>query len=338
MKFSRDDCELRRPIASGGMATLFVGRAVGLNADVAVKVLHLHLADDPEFTLMFHDEATLAASLIHPNIVRTYGANLEPPTPFIVMELVNGPNLAQIFGQVGLPLPPESALTIFSDVLNGLHAAHELRDSDGKPLGVVHRDVTPHNILVNRQGVSKLSDFGVAQSRARLSSTNPGVVKGKFAYFAPEQLNGLELDRRADVYCCAVGLWEALTGHRPFSAPRLDELVAAIRRGSRPPLAEIAPELPAPLIQSIERALSTNPDERFETAAAFARALNPTETADEHCARQQRLATELAARGCFDTPPASGPWHAPSPPAPSPANREALLATLKQLRELETTD
>ena len=210
--------EALRPIASGGMATVYLGRAEGARGferQVAIKAMHPHLADDPEFVTMFLDEARMAANIRHPNVVPTLDVAEEGGQLFLIMEYIEGFSLHAMKralkkqnGSVPLPI----ALRIALDMLAGLHAAHELTSSDGAPMKLVHRDVSPQNVLVGVDGVSRIMDFGIARAEIRITATQGSQVKGKTAYMAPEQIRAQPIDRRCDVYAAGIVTWELITG------------------------------------------------------------------------------------------------------------------------------
>ncbi len=267
------------PIASGGMATVYLGKAVGAGGferRVAIKVMHPHIADDPEFEAMFLDEARLAARIHHPNVVATLDIQKTDEAMFLVMEYVEGCSLREILkplrkakGRMAIG----NALRILVDALAGLHAAHELTGKDGSPLDLVHRDVSPHNILVGADGITKITDFGVARASARLTSTRGGQLKGKIAYMPPEQGRGDEIDRRADVYAAGVVLWETLVGRRLFRAEHDGALVAMVLAGATIAPRELVPFIPEEIDAVCMKALACTPAERYPSAAAFADAL-----------------------------------------------------------------
>lgn len=275
--------ELIRPIASGGMATVHLGRVVGAGGFqrlVAIKLMHPHIASDPEFVGMFLDEARLAAGIRHPNVVATLDIEQSDGGLGLVMEYVEGSAAHMLIKalrseQQRLPLPV--ALRIVLDALAGLHAAHELRGPDGRPLGLVHRDVSPQNVLIGIDGVSRITDFGVARAEARISSTRGSQVKGKVPYMSPEQLRAEEIDRRSDVYAIGVVLWELLTGQRLFKAPSDGALVASVMSGPRASPAQVDPAIPPALDAVCMRALAAT-NARFATAAEFADALEDAAT------------------------------------------------------------
>ncbi len=271
--------QLHRALASGGMATVHLGRLrsdTGLGRTVALKRMHPHFSTDPSFVAMFFDEARLAMRLQHPNIVPTFDVVSEDHELLLVMEYIHGESLAGLLRAAGVSgerVPPAVASSILCAVLAGLHAAHEARSEDGAPLDIVHRDVSPQNVMVGVDGVARLLDFGVAKAAGRVHATTQGQVKGKFAYMAPEQLTNGEVDRRADVFAAAVVLWETLTGERLFGGDTPAALVHAVLSADvRPPSARV-PSLPAAVDAVVLRGLARQKRERFATARDMAAAL-----------------------------------------------------------------
>ena len=267
--------EVLGELARGGMATvhLAVVRAVGgFERTVAIKCCHPHLASDPEFVAMFHDEARIAAGIHHPNVIATLDAGSEGSVLYHVMEYVEGTRLADLVRAAwssGVRIPVPVVVRIVIDMLHGLHAAHELRSSDGQPLEVVHRDVSPQNVMVGVDGVSRIMDFGIARAAARSAMTATGVVKGKFAYMAPEQLLGQEVDRRSDIFAAGVVLWEALASTRLFAADSHGETVQRVLHAPVAPPSTVNADA-APLDTIVLRALARSSDDRYATAADFA--------------------------------------------------------------------
>ncbi|HSQ67748.1 MAG TPA: serine/threonine-protein kinase, partial [Polyangiaceae bacterium] len=207
-------------IASGGMATVHLGRLlgpVGFSRTVAIKRLHPHFARDPEFVAMFLDEARLAARIRHPNVVSTLDVVVLQGELFVVMDYVHGEALSKLIRANGA-VPPPIAASIIAGVLYGLHAAHEAKTDDGAPLHIVHRDISPQNVLVGVDGSARVVDFGVAKAVGRLQTTREGALKGKIAYMSPEQISTDSVDRRTDIYAASVVLWEMLTGKRLYQA------------------------------------------------------------------------------------------------------------------------
>ncbi len=271
--------EMLSQLASGGMATVYVARAqgvAGFERLVAIKVLHPHLAHDEEFISMFLDEARLAARIRHPNVVPTLDiSDSQGDGYFLVMEYIEGDHLGALLREAargGQRLPVGVTLRILVDALEGLGAAHTLKDGDGKALAIVHRDISPHNILLGTDGVARITDFGVAKAEVRLSSTRDGQFKGKLAYMAPEQASNGTADQRSDLFSMGIVLWESLTGRRLFRADNNGELLNRLLNAPIPVPSEYVPEL-APLDEVLRKALAREPAERFQTAAELVEAI-----------------------------------------------------------------
>ncbi len=265
-------------IASGGMASVHFGRLLGgagFSRTVAIKRLHPHLAEDPEFLSTMIDEARLAARIHHPNVVPTLDVVSSDGELLLVMEYVRGEALSRLIkiesarGRV-MPLPITSAIVL--GALHGLHAAHEATSDQGAALGIVHRDVSPQNILVGVDGLARVIDFGIAKAAGRLQMTREGTVKGKIAYMAPEQLGGAEVTRSADVYAMGVVLWESLTGRRLFQADSDAALAVKVVNGAKEPPSTYT-RVPPSLDALVMRALARAPDRRFATAREMAELL-----------------------------------------------------------------
>lgn len=269
---------LHREIASGGMASVHLGRLlgpVGFARTVAIKRLHAQFAKDPEFVAMFMDEARVAARIRHPNVVPTLDVVAEHGELFLVMEYVEGESLSRLVRLLkgrNEPFPVPIAAAIVSGVLQGLHAAHEARGEGGEPLDIVHRDVSPQNVIVGVDGTARVLDFGIAKAAGRLQSTREGQLKGKVSYMPVEQIQGV-VTRRTDVYSAAVVLWELLAGQRLFQGADAVEILNAVVAADVPPpsrhRAEVSPALDALVL----RALSRDPRARPATARELARAL-----------------------------------------------------------------
>ncbi len=276
--------ELLGELATGGMATVYLGRMrrpMGFARLVAIKCMHPQYARDPSFASMFLDEARLTARLRHPNIVPTLDIVADGGHLLIVMEYVAGESLAGLLRLVrdaGDRIPVTVASAIIHDLLLGLHEAHEARDDDGSPLAIIHRDVSPQNVIVGLDGLARVLDFGVAKARSRIHHSNEGEIKGKIPYMPPEQLFGESLDRRADIYAAGVLLWEALTGTRLFDGSSEESLVRRIDAGAiaapSTRATGVSPELDALVL----RALCKDPEGRFPTALAMAEALSSIAT------------------------------------------------------------
>jgi serine/threonine protein kinase len=274
-----DRFELISELASGGMATVFLARlggAGGFQRLYAIKRLHPHLATDREFIQMFLDEARLAARIHHPNVVPIHEIGITPSGYYLVMEYIEGDTAARLFARsagAGKKLPIAVGMRIMLDALAGLHAAHELRDDEGKPLEIVHRDVSPQNILVGVDGVSRITDFGVARAATRLSTTRSGQLKGKLAYMAPEQARAGGLDRRADIFAMGVCLWETLAFRRLFKGDGDAETLNRVLYEPIPTLESAVPDIPPVLNAIVMKALERDPTKRFSSAAEMADAL-----------------------------------------------------------------
>lgn len=273
-------CELLVRIGRGGMATVWVARQHGATPDedrlVAIKVMLAELAEDPAFVRMFRDEVTLIEAIDHPNVVEVYDVGLHQDAMYMVMEWVEGESLHSLMAEAGkrAPIPSEIAVRIIADAAAGLHAAHELRGSDGQPLGVVHRDVSPQNILIGTDGRVKLVDFGVAKAVGRLSeSTRAGQLKGKFGYMAPEQVRGSDVDRRADVFALGIVLYELTTNQRLFRGETDIATLKKVLAGVVPPPSSAAPGYSPALERIVLRALHRDASARFQTAAELETAL-----------------------------------------------------------------
>jgi serine/threonine protein kinase len=266
-------------IACGGMAAVHVGRLVGpvgFSRTVAIKRLHPQFAKDPEFVTMFLDEARLAARVRHPNVVPTLDVVAAQGELFLVMEYVQGESFARLLHVTksnGQRIPRDIVCAVLASVLHGLHAAHEAKSERGEALGIVHRDVSPQNILVGVDGIARVLDFGIAKAAGRAQVTREGQVRGKMAYIAPEQLQHGSANRKADVYAAAVVLWEALTGERLFLADSEAATIARVLTGEVVPPSSLVPDVPSELDAVVMRGLNRDPSERFETARDMARAL-----------------------------------------------------------------
>jgi len=266
-------------IAAGGMAAVHFGRLLGqagFSRTVAIKRLHPHLAQDPEFVSMLLDEARLAARIRHPNVVSTLDVVALEGELLVVMEYVHGDSLARLLGTLrkeGARVPPAIASAIVSSVLYGLHAAHEATSESGEPLGIIHRDVSPQNVMVGTDGIARVVDFGVAKAAGRIQETREGQLKGKIRYMAPEQLKRGELDRAADIYAASVVLWECLVGRRLFDDDNEWKIADAILAGVTTAPSKLVPGVPAELDAIVLRGLSTDRTLRFRTAFDMAAAL-----------------------------------------------------------------
>jgi len=268
-------------IASGGMASVHLGRlcaAVGFSRTVAIKYLHPHFARDSEFISMFLDEVRLVSRIQHPNVAAPLDVVLleDSEELFLIMEYIHGVTLARLLKSavaMNASVPPAISANIMSGALHGLHAAHEAMDEYGAPLHIVHRDVSPHNIMVGADGVPRVLDFGVAKAVSRIQSTQVGQVKGKVAYMAPEQMKQGPVDRRADIFAAGIVFWEALTLQRLFE---VDNPVAAVSKVLTAPIDPPSTKNPhvSPALDSVTlKALHRDVNQRFQTAREFAEAI-----------------------------------------------------------------
>jgi serine/threonine protein kinase len=258
------------------MATVHFGRLsgpAGFSRTVAIKRLHPNLAKDPEFVAMFLDEARLAARIRHPNVIPTLDVVATEGEIFLVMDYVQGESLGRLRAAMRAmkrTTDPRIVAAVMSGVLHGLHAAHEAKSEQGQSLNIVHRDVSPQNILVGVEGVARVLDFGVAKAMGRVQSTREGQIKGKIAYMPPEQLRGGKVTRQADVYAAAVVTWETLTGQRLFSGEHEGALVTSILMEPIKAPSEVAPHVPAEFDRVVMRGLERDPAMRYATARDMA--------------------------------------------------------------------
>jgi serine/threonine-protein kinase len=292
---------LHDAIASGGMATVHLGRmatTAGVARTVAIKRMHPHLIAEAEFSSMFLDEARLAMRIQHPNVVGTFDVVATETELLLVMDFVLGESLDRLLRKAratGRAPPVRVICSVLAGVLAGLHAAHEARDESGAPLDIVHRDVSPQNVLVGVDGVPRVVDFGVAKAAGRLHTTEEGRIKGKLAYMAPEQLAMAKLDRRVDIFAAAAVLWEGLAGQRLFGADSPGATVANVLDKQISPPSVHNPDVPAAVDAIVLRGLSRHPDLRFATAREMAIALeqaSPPATSREIGEWVQREAME----------------------------------------------
>ncbi len=349
-----DRYEIHHEIGSGGMATVHLGRLrgpAGFARTVAVKRLHPTYAKDPDFAAMFLDEARLSARIRHPGVVPTLDVLAKGGELFLVMDFVLGDALSSLLrGLATRRAPPAIAAAIMIDVLNGLHAAHQATGEDGTPLGIVHRDVSPQNVLVGVDGVSRVLDFGIAKATGRLHTTRDGQIKGKLSYMAPEQIGQGGVDRRADVFSASIVLWEALVGRLLFAREEAASTFDAVLRAPVPPPSSLAPGISTALDAVVLRGLDRDCERRFETAKAMAVALaEVTPIADAQAvsawvraamgprlAARERLVREIES---FEAAPPSAPplasnhVHASSPTdatsretVPPPTTQASLVA------------
>ncbi len=258
------------------MATVHFGRlqgAAGFARSVAIKRLHPQYAKDPDFVGMFLDEARLVARIAHPNVVPTLDVVAQGGELLLVMEYVRGSSLSRVLRtltQKGERMPPRIAATVAAGALRGLHAAHEAKSETGEALEIVHRDVSPQNILVGTDGIPRVLDFGVAKAAGRVQTTREGQLKGKLAYMAPEQITTGSVTRKTDVYAAAVVLWEMLTGRRLFRADNEAKLLALVLDSEVLPPTKLVEGLPEGFDQVVLKGLDRDPSKRYGTAREMA--------------------------------------------------------------------
>ena len=276
-----DRYELLGELATGGMATVYLGRQrgpFGFTRTVAIKSMHPQFAKDPEFRAMFLDEATLTARIRHPNVVPTLDIVAAESNVLIVMEYVEGVALSTLLRRMltlGTRMEPAVASAIVCDLLHGLHAAHTIADDQGSPLHVVHRDVSPQNVHIGADGHARVLDFGVAKAASRRHVTQGGEVKGKLAYMSAEQVTGEDVDHRTDVYAAGVVLWETLTQKRLITGAHDGEMLRKVLMPDFKPPSEVAPlaQISPALDAVVMKALSAKKEDRFASADEMARAL-----------------------------------------------------------------
>lgn len=264
-------------LAAGGMATVHLARfqgEAGFSRTVVVKRLHPHYAKDHEFVCMFLDEARLASRVRHPNVVPVVDVVSHRGELLLAMDYVHGVSLSTLVrASQGQPVPLPIALALARDLLAGLHAAHETHDKHGLPMQIVHRDVSPQNLMVGDDGVGRVVDFGIASATARMQTTRDGQIKGKLSYMAPEQIRGQVVDRRADVFASGIVLWQLTTGAAFASGP--DETrIHFILTGDYSKPSSLNAQLPEALDRVVMKALAIDPAERFASAEEMLRALS----------------------------------------------------------------
>ncbi|MEK7704998.1 MAG: serine/threonine-protein kinase, partial [Myxococcota bacterium] len=282
---------LERRIAVGGMGEIFYGKIPGVEGferEVAIKKMLPHLSVDRAFIDMMVKEAKLTVLLNHPNIVQVYDLAKEGEEYYIAMEYVPGATVGSMLEKCHRTksrLSLETAVHIAVNVLRGLGYAHALRGSDGAPMNILHRDITPQNILVTRDAWVKITDFGIAKARNEISTTSPGMIKGKLGYIAPEQLGGRDADQRIDLFCVGILLWESLATRRLFKGADEVDTFRLIAETRIPSLRTLRDDVSAEIEAVVRKALARDPDERYLTAEDFAEdllaAISPR-TADDY--------------------------------------------------------
>ena len=297
-----DRYELLCPLADGGMASVWVARLRGKHGFeklLAIKTILPQFAADERFQEMFLDEARIASRIEHANVAQIVDVGEQHDITYLVMEWVDGDSLSRLYRTLkkkNVALPMNVLLRIVADACGGLQAAHELRDERGALLGVVHRDVSPQNILVSQRGMAKLIDFGIAKARDRvIGETNAGLLKGKIHYMAPEQALGTAVDRRADVFAVGAMLYHYLSGSPPFDGA--NQLAVLKRLTSGMPALPLPASVPAPVAAVVMRALALSPDARFATAADLQAAIEAAMIESKLTCTQAQVAAFVVEHG-----------------------------------------
>ncbi len=334
-----------RELASGGMAAVFYARLLGpsgFGRTVAVKRPHPHLLADRSFALMLIDEARLASRIRHPNVVSTLDV-IETPTELaLAMEYVHGESLSHLVAASyarceRVPVPMAAAILI--DALRGLHAAHEATDEQGGPLNIVHRDISPQNLLVGADGMTRIADFGIAKAAGRLMTTRDGAIKGKYAYMAPEQIRGAAVNRQTDIYAASIILWELLTGEGLFRGANEGEVIYKCLEGAVEAPSLRDPTVPKAFDAIVLRGLSRDPAARYATAREMAAdieraapAVRPSEVAawverlaGEALAARASVIAEMEASAQGEVQPSAGIEFAVTPEIPSTDPRARVV-------------
>jgi len=318
---------LLKRLAVGGMAEVYVAKAQGIGGFeklVAIKVIHPRLSEDEHFITMLVEEAKLSVLLTHGNIAQTFDLGCIDETYFIVMEYVDGADAYRILKRCEArkrQLPIDVCTYVVSEVANGLDHAHRKRDSSGKPLNVVHRDISPQNVLISHTGEVKIVDFGIAKAALRTGQTEAGVIKGKYYYMSPEQAWGDPLDHRSDIFSLGVVLYELLTGEMLYKEDNIPALLDRVRKADVLPPSLRRPEIPTTLEQIVLKACAKKPEDRYQSAHDMAQALSTflyTVTASFTAQRLADLMREL-----FGEQAESGERKAPPPVAPRPPEKKA---------------
>src|SRR5580700_9747157 len=259
-------------LESGGMAEVFRAESEGLQGfrkQVAIKRVLPHLSSKKKFISMFLDEARLSAQLSHSNCVQVFDIGVGDSAYFIVMEFVDGANLKAVIEQLkraGKDFPVEAAVHISLEICKGLAYAHELTDPQGVALHIVHRDMSPPNVLITKYGEVKIVDFGLAKANSQLERSEPGIIKGKFSYLSPEAAMGQEVDSRTDIFAVGIILWELLAGRRLFLGETDFQTVKKVQQAVIPSISAINPKVPADLERIVLKALARDPNARYRTA------------------------------------------------------------------------
>ncbi|MEQ9497760.1 MAG: protein kinase [Deltaproteobacteria bacterium] len=341
-------------IASGGMAEVFLAKAVGamgFQRLVAVKLIHANFTRDEEFVKMFIDEARIAMHLHHRNIVQVFDLDKVGDTYFIAMEFVHGVNLYDLYERIASKnrwIEPPMALYLVAEISKGLHFAHTRTGADGRPLGIIHRDISPQNVLLSFEGEVKITDFGIATAAERLHQTAAGIVKGKYAYMAPERLKEEKVDSRVDVFSVGVLLYELLVGENPFAGPSAVETIENVLGKTVPAPSERGAPVSRRLDEICLKALAKNPDERYASGQALADAVTEYAMELTHARKDMaagdsavtKLLSDLFPERANRTPTAADPKSLSLPGVEDPQTAEqippngssGLLETQEDLR------
>lgn len=348
--------EILCPLAQGGMAVLYLARTAGIGGFerlFALKLIHEHLSREERFVHMFLDEARLAARIRHPNVVPVYEVGVHEERHYLAMEYLSGETLGMALTTTwpkGVPFPLSLVPLIIGSAAEGLHAAHELRDANGASLGVIHRDVTPQNIMLGYDGSVRVMDFGVARALDQLSESLPGTFKGTPAYMAPEQVRSGAIDRRADIFALGIILWEMTVGKRLFKDKNdITTTMNVLQREIVAP-SKVYPGYPAELEAIVMKALNRDPERRFDTARDLAEALQEFELGLSSRAgagnlerwMSETFPSRIAERRRFEKvaldPGLSRPLRFPSQLAPPPASALGAQQITPDLRPPPTED
>ncbi len=341
--------EVHAEIGAGGMASVYLGRlrgAAGFSRVVAIKRMHPHLAKDAEVVAMFLDEARLASRVRHPNVVSIVDVVGSGPEIFLVLEYVPGMALHAVLGAAedGRQAPPSVALRVLHDALLGLGAAHRATDERGQPLRMVHRDVSPQNLLVGDDGVTRVLDFGIAKAEGRLQErTRTNETKGKLAYMAPEQILGDPLDLRTDVYAAGICLWELLLGRRAFQGADPVVMRRILEETLEPP-SRVVPDVTPALDALVARAIAKDRTGRFSSATEMAEHIDALGIMARHeevrAWLQRRVGPKLSERAALDARIEAGeevdPAGAPPDPEREPAASISTSTTMSSERIVAT--
>jgi serine/threonine protein kinase len=313
--------KLVRKLATGGMAEVFLAKLagpMGFEKEVVVKRILPEMVEEDGFVEMLFTEARLAARLNHPNIVQIFDFGQDDGTYYLAMEYIDGLDLRSLMKRVNahtLALSPVFCAWLIARACEGLAFAHEARDpATGMALGLIHRDVSPDNILLSRQGALKIVDFGIAKAADQAHSTRAGIVKGKLSYMSPEQLQCKTLDRRVDVYALGVVFYELLTGRKPFNATTQSTMMKAILHEAPVPAVQRRPDLPEAVARILERALAKDRDQRYRDCLEFQSDLEDFILASGQKLGGHRIAQCVA--NVLELPPA--PAAAAAPPSRAP--------------------